>query len=362
MAKSLPLSDEALVQFLEDYKKSKDEEDRQAVIRNLKGSLDSKLDLSQLVLSQASKPIPEPIKFSTGTLAQFRAFIQDFESYCESKYDPASKERWAVELVKYLEGDLKSYVDTLEKKSRLYTEFKVQLEGYIDLTGSVEEEDAITKFISARLKSGESHIYFLLRLECLFQAAYPGEVAASSKTLVKRFLLGLSHADAIAYQGYVATLLSSGALNMWEQLKSYVKHISIFRESFASPKDDFVHPSPGSSQQVKTWFSHKTEPQGFKRPAAAFSKSVGNKTGAPKDSAAKELESPQSVELGENKRPYCRYCRFTGHTIESCWRRQRLCFHCKKVGHFRRNCPDLRDQPTNEVQDAMATSENWYRE
>ena len=358
MAKSLPLTDEALVQFLEDYKNSKEDEDRQAVIRNLKGSLDSKLDLSQLVLSQASKPIPEPIKFSTGTVTQFRAFIQDFEEYCESKYDPASKERWAVELIKYLEGELKAFVDTLEKKPRTYTELKAQLEGYVELTGFIEEDDAITKFISARLKGGEPHLHFVLRLERLFQAAYPDGIASSSKILVRRFLFGLSHADATAYQGYVATLLSSDAPNMWEQLKSYVKHTNIFRESFANREDDFVRPSPGSSEQVKTWFSHKTEPQGSKKPATASSKGVHNKTGAPKDSATKEVGSVQSVGSWENKKTYCRYCRFRGHTIESCWRRQRLCFHCKQVGHIRRNCPDLREQPSDEVQDVTVTSEN----
>lgn len=231
--------------------------------------------------------VPKPSPFSS-TTQDIDGFLEHFEAYCKSKFTPDSINLWTTELREFLGNEPKKMFDLYGGSLIPYPQMKSQLQKYYRTTADGVTAAHAQKYQATVKSEGETPHMFALRLEVMYQRAYPDiPKETRDRDLKTRFLKEIPkslHGKLEPELAIIKTI--KGSTPSWEDL------VSLLRERRVDPEP----------QESIVWYNTNF------------------------------VASPQETRS-------CGYCKKRGHQIDECRKRSRLCYACSSPGHYVPQCP-----------------------
>lgn len=253
---------------------------------------------------KASKPWP----YGVDKVQKVEDFLEDFERYAREQFG-SDKNRWAVELRNYLDGQARRVYFSVYKPGIKYSKIVKRIKSWCseDRYESDQRMSNQREFWTARMNNDERLSEYALRLQTLYESAVPsGE--RDKQALKDQFMATIPIESARRLKARMGRDVN-GKRVRWRDIVSWsVDDDVVLGPSFSKPE---VPPLP-------VWaFTHDSYSY---RDSAQRNRIERNR----ERNFAGDMTGGSLV---------CKYCKKRGHVMKDCWRMKGLCLLCGQEGH-----------------------------
>ena len=344
---------------------------------------ESKLSVADVVKILDKRGTPPPVPFDVNSGASFDAFFEQFEKYCQSKYEPSTYEQWTGELASYLRGEILQIFKIWGGANKKLSELKIKLKEFCKAEVGKDLSSRILSFSSASPEPGELLHVYAYRLEHLYGAAHPGTEIENNIELQTRLLSTLPEGCRIEiqkemdqqknildkeiipwskiimmlkrYQERNAKEIKSGALKVKND-PIWFTSTNVYNPSHVNQiqsQNQFEQPRGRQRQSQPRQFRSRSFSRGPQRnqPNANhgnFRNYVYNNNNSNNHPSHGNPTNNSNNFYGNFKnfnkfpRPVCGFCGITGHEQKVCWRRLGCCVRCGSSDHYAKDCQQPR--------------------
>lgn len=307
---------------------------RKPVNHNISGHSAVSVDQLADILSRFDKrtvPKPEPFDIASGH--NFVDFLALFEEYCTNSFCGSSK-LWVGELGRLLNGDMAVAFNALRSPSDSYEDIKTKLCKWHSESGDLRVKERKRVFSEATRNAGETTRLYAARLERLFKLAYPRKNVDSSSTLRDKFFktvpptlqqqismmrnVGLSMQQSNITWSTVIVL--AGAFDKEHSTPVYDVGSSVFVGAVASRSSVADAVTQYDGQGNAGLYVDQTER-------------------LPRSMGRQDQSGHNRNRRSASRNKVCFHCKKVGHIKEECWRFNGLCLACGSADHVISKCP-----------------------
>ena len=320
---------------------------------------DSKLSVDEVVKLMDRRGAPPPEPFEIGRGRSFDSFIDQFETYCQSKYAPGTMDKWTGELNGFLKGELLQVYKVWGGGERPLSEMKKNLKDYCTSQEGNNQSNKLRRFSKAVPEPGEMLHIYAYRLERLYAAAHPGVDVEENVELQSKLLSSLpikcqeEISKEIDMQKNTLLMDTVPWTRIVRILKTYGERTKIeTRYEPPEAKKDPIWFTSTNVQQIpgpNTHINQKPrgrQPQRDQRQSRSRSLSQNYQNQAWNNNFNNQANYNKHQHPHRNfvrfPKPICDFCGLPGHEKKVCWRFQGCCVRCGSPDHFARECPKPR--------------------
>ena len=303
--------------------------------------------IANVLAQHSSKEAPKPEPFTLQSGKSIVKFLDRFEKYCLHKFSDGTYEQWTGELGTFLRDDMLSIYKANGGGDRDFSDMKKKLIEYCEEAKDRVSTTKYEKFLYAKIQPGEEMYMYALRLERLYQSAYPGQNAGESHELRARYLNSVSQMDArdVEKEWYLMKALKPETTLNWTSLKTLLRYRHALEVKIRRPNEDVMSSTPVTPS---VWYTSQTSQQSLgpsvpgpvpnrmplsepRPPAPSFR--------SPDRPRTKTFYPARSSQQNSPTQLVCTWCHLVGHHVDVCRRRLGLCLACGSSDHYLEHCP-----------------------
>lgn len=261
---------------------------------------------------KASKPWP----YGSDRVQKIEDFIEDFERYAKEQFG-SDRNRWAVELRNYLDGQARRVYFSVYKPGVRYGTIVRRIKSWCseDKFESGKRMGNQREFWTATMINEERLSEYALRLQTLYESAVPVN-ERDKQTLKDQFMATIPLEAARRLKVRMGRDMDSRRVR-WRDIMTWAMDEDMMG-NFDYGKQDMPPPLP-------VW---------------AFTQNTYTDTIREKGLGQRET---LKYKVRNNINVSCKYCKKRGHIMRDCWKMKGLCLLCGGEGHRVSMCEKRRE-------------------
>ena len=328
-----------------------------------------------------TRKVPKLEAFDEESGMSLRDYLEEFEEYCMDNIKGDSR-YWIRELEGQLSGELLEAFKHFRQCKDTYHKLKRKILEWYENMEEFRKKDHKRKFEKAQMKKEETLFLYSMRLQRLFELAYPRRNPEKSDSLREKFLKTVPDSfkkilkTILFYDSHNHTETRWSAIQRCAQMrdrelktkeiskdesddsekeiiiniqesgmKKSVSAPSNFNQSNQASKPEQQQYQPPNNQQFQNW-NNNQRMNNFRSSAPSNMNQFRNR--APNSNYSNNrMNYPRHQNSGyQNQRPQnqnrnvptCQYCNKVGHTFDVCRTRLNRCHICNQLGHMPWHC------------------------
>ena len=298
--------------------------------------------------------IPQVEPFDPRKGMKIKSFFEEYESYCYQKF-PNRKNMWIKELENMFEGRLKETYDAMLEVGAVNLKYETVKAKLIKQAAFLKKnnyhQSSRRDFDKLQLNHGESLYKYAIRLETAARIKYGDiENEDSQKRILKKFIETIPDQNKKAFYQRRSEAKRYGGHYNWEMLMQDLLDMDIL--AINDPSTKRVNMGMKRTPQYDSYSDALKDTMNTEEKSELLYKVnvvvewvqknqdlVKNFTNLPQNNPSK----PYQQQYPGNSRPFCNFCRKTGHEESQCRTKHGLCHKCGGKGHMALACttPDI---------------------